>query len=114
MAYRVTQTARRQIDEILAYSLREYGRAAGDRYDLLITTAFDVIDAQPAAFGSRPVPGKVDIRDYDLRHCRTRLPPDQRVSNPRHKIVYRLAEAGAVDILAVIGRSLPSSLGPER
>jgi hypothetical protein len=81
---------------------------------LLIQAALDDIGGNALLLASQEVPGQADTRDYELRHSRTRVPASLRVSNPRHKIVYRRAADGDVDILAIVGVSLPSSLGPER
>jgi hypothetical protein len=37
------------------------------------------------------------------------LPREQRVRNPAHQVVYRLAEDGVVEILAIVGDSYPSA-----
>ncbi len=114
MTYRLTEPARRQIKDILAYSRRHYGRESANRYGLLIKTALDVVGDSPDLRPSRPVAGAIGLRDYEIRHARSRLPQDQHVANPRHKVVYQSAGDGIVEVLAVIGVSLPSALGPER
>ena len=42
------------------------------------------------------------------------VPRDQRIANPWHKIVYRVAKNGVVEILAVVGLSMPSEHSSER
>jgi toxin ParE1/3/4 len=112
--YRLTEAASRHVDEILDFSLRTYGRTAADRYDLLISAALIDIGADPMRPGSNAVPGVPGLRDYQIRHSRTRTPPGQRVANPYHKLVYRVADDAFVEILAVVGVSLPTPLGPKR
>jgi hypothetical protein len=87
---------------------------AADRYGLPIQTALDEIGANALLRASRPIPGQDNVRDSELRQSRARVPPTPRVTNPRHKVVYKVAANGVVDILAVVGSSLPSPLALER
>ena len=109
MAFRLAARARRDLDTILRYSLEQYGRDAAGRYELLLTTEMTEISDQPVLNGSRPVRRRPGVRSYSISHSRLHLPRDQRVRNPAHQIVYRLAEDGLVEILAIVGDSYPAA-----
>ena len=109
MAFRISARARRDLDKILRYSLAEYGRDAADRYELLLTTAMREIGDQPLLTGSRPVRRRPGVYSYSISHTRLRLPREQRVRNPAHQVVYRLADDGIVEILGIVGDSYPAA-----
>ena len=52
MAFRLSDRARDDINGILAYSLRAYGRDAADRYNLLLITAMELIGYNRFAAGA--------------------------------------------------------------
>jgi len=101
--YEISPEARADVVGILLWSEGEFGRAARDRYEVLIFTAFADIAANPYRVESRARPELGhDARSWHLRLSRERArTPTGVVSQPRHIIFYRL-EAGVV----VIGRVL--------
>ncbi len=114
MAYRLTGPARKHIKDILKYSEHHYGVSGAQRYKLLIEVAIARVAIDPSVHGSRPVPEFAAAREYEIRHARMQVPRDQRIANPWHKIVYRVAKNGVVEILAVVGLSMPSEHSSER
>ena len=108
MPYRLSARAERQLAKILDYSETTYGSAAAGRYELLLIASLEVAGSDPDIMSSRAVPGVSRARSLAIRHCKNRLPPDVRVGNPWHQIVYRQAPDGMVEILAVVGESMPA------
>jgi toxin ParE1/3/4 len=109
VAFRLSDRARDDINRILAYSFEAYGRDAADRYNLLLTTAIEAVGNHPDLIGTLPVRRKPGVRWYSISFSKAHVPRGQRVRNPGHKLVYRLAGDGVVDILAVVGDSYPSA-----
>jgi toxin ParE1/3/4 len=107
VALRLSDRARRDIDDILAYSLDHYGRDTADRYGLLLTTALQAVGRAPQILGSGFVNRMPGVRTYSIAHSRLRTPGERRVRQPVHKLVYRLANDGVVEILAVVGDNYP-------
>jgi toxin ParE1/3/4 len=107
VAYRLSARARRDLDRVIRYSLEKHGRDAAGRYLLLLTTAMDEAGGNPFLQGSRPVIAKPGVRSYAILHSRLRVPKEQRVQSPAHQLVYRCADDGIVEILAIIGDSYP-------
>jgi hypothetical protein len=64
---------------------------------------------QPDLLGSRPVSRRPGLRSYLVSYSRPRLPSHQRVRNPVHRLVYRVALDGVVESLAIIGDSYPTA-----
>jgi toxin ParE1/3/4 len=114
LAFRLSARARRDLDKVLKYSLDQHGREAAGRYQLLLKTAMEDVGNQPLHAGSRPVTDKPGVRSYSISHSRLRLPREQRVVNPAHQIVYRLAGDDVIEILAIIGDSYPPARVPVR
>ena len=107
MAFRLAARARRDLDNILQYILEEYGRDAADRYELLLTTAMREIGDQPRLIGWRPVRSRPGVCAYSISYSRLHPPREQRVRNPAHQVIYRVAGDGVVEILAIVGDSYP-------
>ncbi len=89
--------AESDIQAALIWSAEHFGMAAQDRYFALISQAFRDLRQDPQRAGSNMVP---DLgpefgggrRLYHLRHSRNHVTPvADRVKNPRHFIVYRVA-----------------------
>jgi len=112
VAFRLSARARRDLDKTLRYSFDKHGRDAAGRYQLLLTTAMEDVGRQPLLNGSRPVRARPGVRSYYIAHSRLHLPREQRVVNPVHQLVYRLAADDVVEILAVIGDSYPPARVP--
>lgn len=112
MAFRLSARARRDLDTVLSYSLDKHGGDAAGRYQLLLMTAMEDVGDQPFLNGSRPVRARPGVRSYYIAHSRLRLPREQRVLNPVHQLVYRLAADDVVEVLAIIGDSYPPARVP--
>ncbi len=108
MAFRFTPQARQDAGKILAFSLLNYGEDAAKRYELLIKIAATKVAQSPDLYGSVKVDRRPGVRSYALAHCRKLAPPDQRIANPAHKLVYCVATDGVVEILAIVGTGYPA------
>jgi hypothetical protein len=107
-AWRLTGPAERQMGEALAYSASEYSGAHARNYEALILAAIADVADNYQRIGAIRVPRIQDIWVYEIRHSRNRLPREQRIRNPWHKLVYRRLPDGVVEILAVVGHSYPA------
>jgi toxin ParE1/3/4 len=98
----LTPQARRDAATALKDSRAKFGPTARARYAFLIRTAYeDLLDA-PERLGSRRNPEvSPTLYLYHIRHTRNRLPPGERVQNPRHIVVYRL-DADALIVLRLL------------
>ncbi len=108
MTARLTARARRDLDKILQYSVREYGHDAANRYELLLTIAIEEIGNDPLLRGSREVRRRPGVRTYSISHSRAHVPKELRVRSPAHQLLYRLVENGIVEILAITGDGYPA------
>ncbi len=110
-SYNLTGPAEAQIDEILEWSQRKFGDHARARYAELIVTAMEDVSEDPgnANIMWRRV-SSADLGIYHIEHSRDHVPdPPGRVKQPRHRIVFRINQAGGMDILGVIhDRMLPT------
>jgi toxin ParE1/3/4 len=100
--YRLVGRAEERIDEILLETARQWGIGAAGRYHRLILAALAPVAERPDLPGSREVPRVAGIRTYHLRLARRLVAPEQRVSRPRHLVLYRAASDGVVEILSLI------------
>jgi len=109
--HEISPEARAEIVGILLHSEAEFGPAARDRYEALVSTAIADITANPNRVESRARPELGwGIRSWHLRLSRFRArTPTGIVNQPRHFIFYRV-EAGIV----VIGRVLHDSQDARR
>jgi toxin ParE1/3/4 len=113
----VTDPARRDIAEIVRWSLREFGEDAALRYDALIHQALRDIEADPGRPSAKPRPEFAEgALAYHLRNSRDRA----RISlgivhNPRHFVICRLRD-GVIDVLRIIhdARALDQHLRSSR
>jgi toxin ParE1/3/4 len=100
--YRLTRSARRDIESILRTSEERHGREAPIRYAALLLAAMRRVAADPQGRStsdrSELKPG---IRSFHIRHSRgeSREPP---VANPVHVIFYRVMQPGLVEIVRVL------------
>ena len=106
--YRLTEQASEHIAAIMAWSEKDYGSERALRYESLILAAMADIAADPRRSGAARVARSAGIWVYDLSSSKNRLPRNQRILNPWHKILYRPLGDGIVEILAVVGLSYPS------
>lgn len=101
MAWRFAGRSEDRVVQIVLDSARRWGIEAAARYNRLIFAAFDAISADPALPGSKPIPSLPDVRGYHLRSARRLVDREHRVGQPRHLVLYRAAEDGAVEILGI-------------
>ncbi len=101
MSYRLLGGAEDDIDRILLQSARQWGIDAARRYDLLIRAVFSVVGDDPALPGHQAVAKVPGVRVYPLRLGRRLVDPEQRVGQPRHIVVYRVAADGVVEIIGI-------------
>ena len=106
--YRLSGPAEAKIKEILAESEREFGTQARERYAALMIRAIEDIAENHDRMGVEHHRGLDDrLGTYHLRYSRKRvLNPPGRVKDPRHLLVFRMAEDGIVDILGVLHDSM--------
>lgn len=102
MTYRLIGGASEDIDRILFDSARAWGFEAAKRYDLLMDAAFTHIGTYPLTPGSEQVPGLPGLRYFPLRLARRSVePPQHRVGDPRHIVVYRIAPDSVTEIIGL-------------
>ena len=102
MVVRLAGQAASRIDAILKESARRWGADAAWRYHLLIFAAIAAIGENPDRAGASPVPRVPGLRSWHLRLARQFVESGQRVHEPRHLIVYRVAPRGLVEILSLV------------
>jgi len=105
--YRLSETAERELGEILAHTELQFGEAARLRYQALVAAALADISADPDCRGVRPRPEIGEgMRTYHLRHSRERArSPRGIVRVPRHFILYKVEPD-----LIVVGRILHDAM----
>jgi toxin ParE1/3/4 len=96
---RLSAPARADIAEILAWTVRQFGILAQERYARLLEAALADLQAEPQRTGSvaRPEIGGA-VRSYHLRHSKK----GTKVARPRHLILYRIGDDGTVEIGRVL------------
>jgi len=104
----ISEPARRDITEILIWSLEQFGDIAAERYGALIATAFDQLQTVPSPIGSRTHPDIPEgYRMLHLKHCTeaARIPSGI-VKAPRHFVVYRAVPGDNLEIVRVLHDSM--------
>lgn len=103
----VSAPAKRDIKDVLAWSLRQFGDLAADRYRNLISTAIDRLAEQEEPRGSHSHPElPEDVRIYHLRNCTEEAQTKTgKVKSPRHFIVFRLID-DQLEIIRVLHDSM--------
>ncbi len=101
MSYRLLAGAEDDIDRILLKSASDWGIPAASRYNRLMLASFEAVGNGPMLTGSTEVSKVAGVRVYPLRHARRLVEPDQRIGEPRHIVVYRVARDGIVEIIGV-------------
>jgi len=100
VGYRLTRRAEDQADQILLEGADAWGIEAAARYNLLMLAVWAALGSNPELRGSRSVARVPGVRAYPLRLGRRLVEPAAgRVGEPRHIVVYRVAEDGEVEIL---------------
>lgn len=100
--------ARSDIVTILAWTHENFGPHTRKRYAKLIETALAAIAADPELAGSMHRPDIAEnCRTYHLIHSRKKASSrENRIRNPRQFLLYRVTEAGVVEIGRVLHESL--------
>ncbi len=83
-------------------SARQFGVEAAVRYNKLILAALTAVGASPGLAGSKPVPRLQNVRMFPLRLAGRFTALDDRVSRPRHLVIYRVASDGVVEVLSLV------------
>ncbi len=102
MPYRIVGHAQDRIEAALLDSARRWGLAAATRYSLLIIAAMTAVAEAPGRPGSRDVPRVPGLRTFHLHLARGLVARADRVREPRHLLVYRVAPDGVVEILSLV------------
>jgi toxin ParE1/3/4 len=97
--YRLVGRADDRIDRVLMESAGRWGLDAAARCHRLIIAAMTAVGDTPAIAGSREVPKLSGVMTLHLRSARRLVAREQRVAEPRHLIIYRVAQDGVVEIL---------------
>jgi len=100
--YRLAKAAEDALVAIRVDSIERWGKIVANRYDRLIDQALADIAGNPSLPGAHEVPGSAGLKVYSIKSSRRRIVREDRIGNPRHLVVYRLASDGAVEILGVI------------
>jgi len=100
---RVTGAARRDMIDIMHWSLKEFGEDAALRYDALMTQALRDVADDPERPGSQQRPELAEgVLIYHLRFSRDRARSALGiVKQPRHFVVYRRRDR-TIDVLRVL------------
>ncbi|MGI9302189.1 MAG: type II toxin-antitoxin system RelE/ParE family toxin, partial [Gammaproteobacteria bacterium] len=106
----IATTARRDIARVLRNSEKEFGTSARDRYKALLDQAIGDLAEDSARPGTRHID---EIRKgycvYHLKFSRNRV-TGKRVGKPRHFLMYRHGNGGAL----IIARLLHERMLPQR
>lgn len=100
--YRLTRSARRDIESILRTSEERHGREARIRYAALLLAALRRVAEEPEGRSTldrgelRP-----GVRSFHIRHSRGES-REAAVANPVHVIFYRAVQPGLVEIVRVL------------
>lgn|GEM_PF-466280 len=82
-----TDSATRQSDEIGVWSEDKFGKAAADRYALLLARAVIDLAEAPEQRGAMLVDGRIH---YHIRHSQASVPRSDRVASPRHLVIAKV------------------------
>lgn len=104
----IAPMARRDIASILAWTLEHFGRQTSKRYAKLITTAIEQLAENPVRAGSSPRPEIAQhCRTYHLYFSRRSAGrANNRIRQPRHFLLYRIADANTLEISRVLHDSM--------
>jgi toxin ParE1/3/4 len=112
----LSPAARNDIAAILAWTIEHFGEAAEHRYHRLLTQAVFDIGEDPERVGSiRRDEISESSRNYHLAHSRRNIPGRDRVSKPRHFLLFRHIKKNLVEVGRVLRDSvdLPQHLSEE-
>ncbi|AKS04678.1 type II toxin-antitoxin system RelE/ParE family toxin [Pseudomonas trivialis] len=102
--YRISNSARADIVDILRTSQTKFGDLARQRYQTLILTALQALADTPYRIGSHDrdelAPG---LRSYHLVYSRQQAKhPHGTVRSPRHVVFYRLANDDVIEVVRLL------------
>jgi toxin ParE1/3/4 len=102
--FRLSQPAESDLDDILDWSEDKFHRIGRLRYATLLVQAMQDIADDPGRAGVKWIrTSRMRVGIYHAWHSRANvLDPADRVHDPRHLIVFRVAEDGVVDILGFV------------
>jgi plasmid stabilization system protein ParE len=106
--FRLTRSAVAEFDDILDRSEARFDKVGRMRYAALLVQAMQDVADDPHRDGAEPVRALgARVSVYHARHSRNHIPdPAERVHEPRHSIVFRVADDGVVDILGFVHDSM--------
>jgi toxin ParE1/3/4 len=88
---RLSNEALLDIDQALAYSIRQFGGLAGARYAKLMDAAVADLCQRPDRLGVKPFfEGHLTVMAYHLKHSNRRLTVTDRIGHPRHILFFRI------------------------
>ena len=100
--YRLTRSARSDVDSILRTSEERHGHDARTRYAALLIAAMRRVAERPegrlTVNQSALRPG---LRSFHIRHSRNES-REAAVASPVHVLFYRVAEPGIVEIIRIL------------
>lgn len=91
-----------RIDGTVFDSARRHGLLVAARYHRLMLALMELIGEAPDLPYSGPVSKLSGIRTVHVRHGNRLLGREDRIREPRHLIVYRVAPDGVVEVLSVV------------
>lgn len=102
--YRVSNTARADIVDILRLSQTQFGDQARQRYQMLILAALQALADTPCRIGSHDrdelAPG---LRSYHLIYSRQQAKQTHgMVKKPRHIVFYRVANDDIIEVVRLL------------
>lgn len=102
--FRISATAEAEILRILASSEADFGPLARARYAVLIDAAMADLAANPdSPLAAWHVVSGIRLGLYHLDHSRKHVPvPPGRVGNPRHALIFRVAQDRIVEFIGII------------
>ena len=81
--------------------MQQHGPEAPARYQALITASIRALQQTPSPAFSQPIRRVPGVRALHLRHATRLLPAAERVRNPRHVLLYRIAQDGILEVLGL-------------
>jgi toxin ParE1/3/4 len=100
---RISAPASNDIGDIWTWTLERFGHAAALRYETLIDQAIADLAEDPARPTAKERPDLLPgLWVYHLASSRAHVPDDQAVKSPRHFVMFRHAELGAIEILRIL------------
>jgi toxin ParE1/3/4 len=110
---RLTGPAKRDLSDVMEWTVKKFGGRAAIRYDALIKQALKDIGEDPDRPGSKERPEIMlkGSRTYHLEFSRSRV-SGEGVKSPRHFLVYRRRNDGVIDVARILhdGRDLARHL----